>query len=244
MSGASSGPMLLVDCSQRESVLGLAVPSREGGATVIGRTFEPAAGAERERFWDELRALSADAGVAPEKIASIAVAVGPGGFTGLRVSTAFAKGVALARGVPVVPVPSARIFAASDRARGGKGPWIVALAAKGATAWVERVCDPCAAGNGGLVVDADGLAELARRIDAEGGTLLADGHLDPALAERARDAGLSVRGLGVEIGAFSEVSAAILAQGGAVAAAALQPIYAREPEAVTNWRARGSAPGR
>lgn len=244
MSGGSSGPMLLVDCSQRESVLGLAVPTREGGATVVSRTFEPAAGVERERFWDELRALAAECGVAPEKIASIAVAVGPGGFTGLRVSTAFAKGFALARGVPLVPVPSARIFAASDRARGGSGPWLVALAAKGATAWVDRVGEPFTEGDDGSVADADAFASLARRVAAERGALLADGHLDAALVGRARDAGLPVRELRVETSAFAEVSAEILARGGAVAPAALQPIYAREPEAVTNWRARGSAPGR
>jgi hypothetical protein len=81
-------------------------------------------------------------------------------------------------------------------------------------------------------------------VAAERGALLADGHLDAALVGRARDAGLPVRELRVETSAFAEVSAEILARGGAVAPAALQPIYAREPEAVTNWRARGSAPGR
>lgn len=242
MSDRTARPMLLVDCSQRRSVLGLALPGRDGGTDVIARTFEPTSAAAREPFWDELRGLVAEAGVAPEKIASIAVAIGPGGFTGLRVSVAFAKAVALARGLPVVPVPSARLFAASDKARGGKGPWLVALAAKGASAWTERVSEPLAARGDGAVADGAAFASLARRVAAESGVLLADDHLDESLAAGARDAGLLLRGLHVDPCAFALISLEILAAGDAVPPSALQPIYPREPEAVTNWRMRGRPP--
>ena len=245
VTGVSPHPMLLVDCSQRESVLALAMRDPSGVLSVASRAFRAtgsdAGGAAREPFWDELRALAAEAGVAPGQIASIAVAVGPGGFTGLRVSIAFAKAFALARGVPIVPVPSASLFAASDRARAGNGPWLVALAAKGATAWVATVRGDFLECDGAAVVDADAFAVLARQAAQGGGVLLADGHLDATLAERAREVGLSTRALVVDSGAFAAISAEIFARGGAVAPAALQPIYAREPEAVTNWRARASA---
>jgi tRNA threonylcarbamoyl adenosine modification protein YeaZ len=246
-------PMLLVDCTQRQSVLGLAVPDARGGATVTARTFEPEAHAPRERFWDELRALASEAGLdarTPE-IGSVAVAIGPGGFTGLRVSIAFAKALALANGIPAVPVPSALVFAASHRAAGGahgSGPWLVALAAKDGTAWVARVTrglrmDEGASGPGesrGAVVRADEFATLLGPVVADGGVLLADGHLDAAFAEHARSAGAVQAPLAVDVRAFAGISSEILASGGAVRAAELQPIYAREPEAVTKWRARAS----
>lgn len=245
MSGTSSRPMLLVDCSQRECVLGLAVPEGARGTTVTSRRFTPDMHAAREPFWDELRALMAGAGpgLEPHELGSVAVAVGPGGFTGLRVSVAFAKAVALARGIPVVPVPSALVFAASDRVASGNAqdaPRMVALAAKARTAWVALVDQPCALAREGEVLDPDAFESLAAETALRGGALLADGHLDAELVERARNAGLPRRELAVETAAFAAVSAEILHRGGAVHAATLQPIYAREPEAVTNWRARAA----
>jgi tRNA threonylcarbamoyladenosine biosynthesis protein TsaB len=46
-------------------------------------------------------------------IGGIALAIGPGSFTGLRVSLALAKGIAYARGIPVWPVSSLKVLAAN-----------------------------------------------------------------------------------------------------------------------------------
>jgi tRNA threonylcarbamoyl adenosine modification protein YeaZ len=46
-------------------------------------------------------------------IGAIALAIGPGSFTGLRVSLALAKGIAYARRIPVWPVSSLKILAAN-----------------------------------------------------------------------------------------------------------------------------------
>lgn len=240
MSATPAWPLLFVDCSQRASILGLAVQDAAGAMRVTTRVFEPSPHAEREAFWDELRALAGETGVSPDAIRAVAVAVGPGGFTGLRVSVAFAKAFALARGIPAIPVPSAALFAASDRARGGRGPWLVALASKAQTAWAALVDDPLVAIDGDIV-DASALATLAAEAARAGGALLADDHLDPALAACASAEGVATRTLAVEPRVFAEISAEIHARGGAVAPAALLPVYAREPEAVTNWRARAAA---
>jgi tRNA threonylcarbamoyladenosine biosynthesis protein TsaB len=206
--------------------------------------FEPAPHAEREAFWDELRALCAEAGAAPASLGAVAVAVGPGGFTGLRVSIAFAKAVALSCGIPAVSVPSAPLFAASDQARGGKGPWLVALAAKTGTAWCALVRDPAAHGSAGDVVDRAGFAQLVEEAAREGGVVLHDEHLGADLAADVAAAGVATRAPEVDMRAFALISAQFLACGRAAGPDGIMPIYAREPEAVTNWRARGHDAGR
>jgi len=247
VSGAPARPMLLVDCSQRECVLGLAVPEGAQRTTITSRKFTPDMHAPREAFWDELRRMMSGAGlgIEPRELGSVAVSVGPGGFTGLRVSVAFGKAVALACGIPAVPVPSALVFAASDRlADGGSGdgPRMVALAAKGGTAWVAVVDGSNGFAHEGRVLDADRFEALAVEAARTGGRLLADEHLDPEFVERARKAGLSRGELAVDVAAFAGISQDILCRGGAAHPSKLLPIYAREPEAVTNWRARKAGP--
>jgi tRNA threonylcarbamoyl adenosine modification protein YeaZ len=239
-----------IDCSQRRSHLVLA-----RGAEVFERTFDSTDQRDREPFWDELRALFAEAEVTTADITAIAVANGPGGFTGLRVATSFAKGFALARNTPIIAVPSPVLFAASDAARGGAGPWLVALAAKGETAWCTVVSrnDVDAAAlvmSEPRVVDGAEFSALAAQIHPEEesserglsergeGVLLADEHLGRALAESAANAGLATRALEVNAHAFVREAARRLAMGETIDALRLAPIYAREPEAVTKWRER------
>ena len=52
-------------------------------------------------------------GVAPSDLSAIAVAIGPGSYTGLRVGLALAKGIALAQKLPLVGVPTLDIVAAA-----------------------------------------------------------------------------------------------------------------------------------
>ena len=54
----------------------------------------------------EVAGLLAARGAGPQDIASVIVADGPGTFTGLRIGTAFAKGLCRALGVPLLAAPS------------------------------------------------------------------------------------------------------------------------------------------
>jgi len=52
--------------------------------------------------------------LAAEDLSGIAVAVGPGSFTGLRVGLSVAKGLVLARNLPIVGVPTLDVVAAAQ----------------------------------------------------------------------------------------------------------------------------------
>lgn len=57
--------------------------------------------------------MLARADVAPESLKGIAVALGPGSYTGLRVGLGVAKGMALAHQIPLIGVPTLDIVAAA-----------------------------------------------------------------------------------------------------------------------------------
>src|SRR5512139_2794643 len=57
------------------------------------------------------------AGVKPEQLTAIAVALGPGSFTGLRISLALAKGIAYVNHIPIIGIPSLDILAAAQPVR-------------------------------------------------------------------------------------------------------------------------------
>ncbi len=51
------------------------------------------------------------AGITPRALTGVAVAIGPGSFTGLRIGVALAKGLSLAHNLPLVGVPTLDILA-------------------------------------------------------------------------------------------------------------------------------------
>ncbi|MFQ6101060.1 MAG: tRNA (adenosine(37)-N6)-threonylcarbamoyltransferase complex dimerization subunit type 1 TsaB [Anaerolineae bacterium] len=53
-------------------------------------------------------------GLGVEELSGVAVTRGPGSFTGLRVGMAVAKGLALARGLPLIGVPTLDVVAAAQ----------------------------------------------------------------------------------------------------------------------------------
>ncbi|MCB9764868.1 MAG: tRNA (adenosine(37)-N6)-threonylcarbamoyltransferase complex dimerization subunit type 1 TsaB [Alphaproteobacteria bacterium] len=104
--------------------------------TILGLdTAGPVIGAallsDAAQLWSARVTRGADALLAPalaellatvDRLDGVAVSVGPGAFTSLRVGVAAALGVAMARGCPVVPVSSLEA-----RARGVEGERVLAM---------------------------------------------------------------------------------------------------------------------
>jgi tRNA threonylcarbamoyladenosine biosynthesis protein TsaB len=94
---------------------------------VLASAREVMARGHQERLAPMVREVMAQAGLAFDRLDRIAVTVGPGSFTGLRVGIAFAKGLALALDRPAVGIGTLEalaseadglVFAAIDARRG------------------------------------------------------------------------------------------------------------------------------
>lgn len=86
------------------------------------------AGDHAEKVLVEATALLGERGLGPRDIGAIAVCVGPGSFTGVRVGVATAKAIALATGAPIVAVNSLAIVAAGFE--GPPGPRVAVIDAR------------------------------------------------------------------------------------------------------------------
>lgn len=61
-----------------------------------------------------VESMMEQSGVSSSDLRVVAVALGPGSFTGLRIGLAFAKGMALAKHLDIIGVPTLDILAASQ----------------------------------------------------------------------------------------------------------------------------------
>lgn len=196
-----------------------------GGVEVLGVEMLRSAGRHDDDLMPAIDRLWSRLGLPRAEIARVAVSLGPGGYTGLRVAVVAAKVIAEAVGAVCVGVPSAMVVA-RRAAPDLPAPFGVALASKGSTTVVTVFDAPTSPVGGPREVDAESVETLGLR------ALIADRHLPPALRERCATLGVRIEEPIFDPAACLEASATLEP----VDPARLVPIYGREPEAVRKWR--------
>lgn len=102
------------------------------GRPLAARREEMARG-QAERLMPLILETMADVGVGKEDLAAIGVGIGPGNFTGVRISVSAARGLALALGLPAVGVTTLEAMAL-----GHDGPLLCTLDARRDMIYAQR----------------------------------------------------------------------------------------------------------
>ncbi len=109
--------ILAIDTSSDTGSVGLIVDGRP--VAELTASARARHGATLLPYVEQVLALG---GVGPADLDLVAIGLGPGSFTGLRVGLATAKGLAVAQGTPLVGVSSLRVLA-----RGAGDGWVVPI---------------------------------------------------------------------------------------------------------------------
>lgn len=227
--------MLILGIETATERVSVAVGGHEG---VIG-LFEVTKGRRHaETLAPAIEFTLRQAGIELEEISVVAVDVGPGLFTGMRVGLASATAIAQALRIPMIGISSLDLLAFTQQhadkivvpvidARKSEVFYAMYRPTPGG---VQRVVDPQVGSIDDLVADL-----MARSDDS---LLLGDG------ARRYRDE--IIEGFHCQVGGDDHPSAAPLVQLAHARALRedwvqpreIEPIYLREPDAVINWQTR------
>lgn len=133
--------LLAIDTSVGTTV---AVVDRDGG--VLAERTSPDARGHAETIGTFIEQCLAASGVAVTELSGVAVGMGPGPFTGLRVGIAAARAFALGAGKPVVPIVSHDAIAWQAYRDGHSGPLTVLTDARRREVFRSEYSGPDAVG--------------------------------------------------------------------------------------------------
>lgn len=236
MSIQDTSNLLAIECSQRTGSVALT----RDGVDVEFIEFG-SGGREEDLLLPSIDALLQRAELVPEQLSGIGISIGPGGFTGLRIAVATAKGIAEVTGCPLYAVPSALVAAEAIRSGLATGDRVVvASAAKLDTCWLTPL--ECLEdgwkqlpGVGIHTILPPGPDVLAM---CEGALLLADEHVPQGLHEGVSGVVVSRQEPRLDAAACLRITVDMARQGVSTDPLELLPLYPREPEAVRSWRLR------
>lgn len=214
--------LLAIDTATRSVSLAL-----HDGSEVLAEMTWRTADHHTVELTPALHQVMARSGVGPGDLAALAVTLGPGSYTGLRIGMSLAKGIALAASppLPLIGVPTLDVVAAAQSRRADR---LCAIAQAGrrrinagfytweGAGWASAH-DPFITTWDALLGQLDGLTQIAGEIDAQGAALLAG---VPGKAIVSSPAA-SLR----RAGFLAELALARLRAGEPADAAALAPVY-------------------
>jgi tRNA threonylcarbamoyladenosine biosynthesis protein TsaB len=188
--------VLAFDCA----VSGLGVAVVRDGVRLAG--LSEGGRDQAARLLPAIESVLADAAIDRRALTLIAVTIGPGSFTGVRVGLAAARGLAVGLAVPLAGITTTAVLLAQSASRdrlviaaidSRLGDWFCAIGEGDAAPFVSSARDLAVrlAGRPGLVVGA-GAKILADDLAAAGGDAIAEEAVpDPVtLARLAGDAGI------------------------------------------------------
>jgi tRNA threonylcarbamoyladenosine biosynthesis protein TsaB len=151
--------LLAVDTSTAQ--LGLAFYD---GAQLLAESLWVSRARHTVELAPALNELFERTGLPMDEIRALGVALGPGSFTSLRVGLAFVKGLALARNLPLIGIPTLDVVAASQPV--GRLP-LAALVPAGrsrlAVGWYKTIANGRQAKGSPSVMTAEALSESIQR---------------------------------------------------------------------------------
>jgi tRNA threonylcarbamoyladenosine biosynthesis protein TsaB len=218
--------LLALDTSTRQTGIAL----YDGTRGLLAEHHWYSANQHTRELMPEAAQIMRQVGVGADGLTAVAVALGPGSFTGLRVALAAAKGLALARGLPLIGVPTLDVAAYPH----GRQPLpVVALvqAGRGRVCWARYEHGPAGL-TAATPYAVSAVTEMADQIE---GTVLFAGEIlastRATLAERlgARGQLLPPALAARRAGYLAEIAWGRFAAGDTDDVASLSPIYLHEP---------------
>jgi tRNA threonylcarbamoyladenosine biosynthesis protein TsaB len=187
------------------------------GRSVIATSEIAMRGEREERLMPAIAAALGSAGAGIGDVTKVVVGGGPGSFTSLRIGAALAKGICVARNLPLAAIPSLALLVAGTDA-------------------------PVADGRYLAILDAMRGDVYAAVIESAGGTVVrvSDPHLAPraAVAALARDHDARIVGAGESLDSaphakgLARLDPSLVRE---VSLAAWEPAYGRLAEAQVKW---------
>ncbi|BCH64789.1 tRNA (adenosine(37)-N6)-threonylcarbamoyltransferase complex dimerization subunit type 1 TsaB [Agrobacterium vitis] len=121
-----------------------------------------------EKLMGMIDAVLDEASIALPSIERLAVTIGPGSFTGIRVGLSAARGLALALSVDIVGISTLGVLAAAERRRGGAVAVLAAMDAKRDEVYVQGFAPDAAALGEARVVPVDAFRDMAAEFARHG----------------------------------------------------------------------------
>ena len=106
------------------------------GSRLVGERTVTMRGRDSEALMPAVAAVLDECGVEPTRLGRVVSGAGPGSFTSLRIAGGIAKGIAMAVGIPLIPVSSLALIVASSGSQSA-GRYLAALDALRGEHYVE-----------------------------------------------------------------------------------------------------------